>query len=377
MPALGAIVGVPALASPWFAQLGTAGGFLNELPLQRTVWVPVAVFAATVAAFGALDTLLGISVVDGRQRRSRDANRELRAQGLANVLSGLAGGLPNSPSVQRSLALLKVVPGGRRSVLGYAAAVLVLLTLLPGILGWLPVSAIGGVLLLQGLQTVDPWLWRTPLLLYRGGPGKLAYDAAQRRLLFDSCGVTVMVVGSSLALGLAAAVLIGAALAVLLFVRANLRQVLRGRYTGLQRRSMKARTPQATALLQQEGGGILLLELQGALFFGTADAVRAGLDSLHAKIHTEVLDLFLVSEIDATGARILLEAAEEWSRQGRHLVAAEWADDDPRRRTVDVISRLSGMPPMTFCSDIDQALEAAEDRVLALNACASAPQRSL
>ena len=365
-------IGVPALAAPWFAQL-TGAGWLLELVSQRALWLPMGVFAATVAALGALDTLLATSVVDGRLRRSRDANRELRAQGLANVLAGLAGGLPNSPSVVRSLELMDAAPHTKRSGLVYTAALLALLVLVPQVLGWLPVSAIGGVLLLQGAQIIDPWLWRTPAQLRRNDPGAQGYDATQRRLLLENWVVALTVVAISIVLGLAAAVAVGAALAVLLFVRAQMRQVVRSQHTGTQRRSMKVRQPQAAAQLQARGDSTVLLELQGALFFGTADTVRASLEALSPTVETVVLDLFLVGEIDATGARILLEVAEDWARQGRHLVAAEWAEGDPRRRIVDVVGRSAGLPPLMFAPDVDRALEAAEDRLLADTASPSAP----
>lgn len=103
----------------------------------------------------------------------------------------------------------------------------------------------------------------------------------------------------------------------------------------------------------------------GPLFFGTADTVRASLDQLAPSVDTVVLDLFLVGEIDATGARILLEVAEDWAQHGRHVVAAEWAREDSRRRVVDAIARSAGLPPLTFASDVDAALEVAEDRILA------------
>ncbi|WP_159589120.1 SLC26A/SulP transporter family protein [Hydrogenophaga sp. BPS33] len=369
-------IGVPELAVPWFAHLNGAA-WVVELVSQRALWLPLLVFAATVAAFGALDTLLATSVVDGRLRRSRDANRELRAQGIANVLAGFAGGLPNSPSVVRSLELMDAAPHTRRSGVVYTAALLALLVLVPQLLGWLPVSAIGGALLLQGVRIIDPGLWRTPALLRRRASGDQAYDATQRRLLVENWGVALAVVAISVGLGLAAAVATGAALAVLLFVRAHMQQVVRSQHTGALRRSMKVRPPEAAERLQQHGERTVLLELQGALFFGTADTVRASLDALAPSVQTVVLDLFLVDEIDATGARILLEVAEDWARQGRHLVAAEWADRDPRRRIVEAVGRSAGLPPLVFARDVDRALEAAEDRLLASTGSALAPHAAI
>ncbi|MDO9406741.1 MAG: SulP family inorganic anion transporter [Polaromonas sp.] len=372
----GARIGVPDLGAPWFAQLrGT--GWLVELVTQRALWLPMVAFAATVAALGALDTLLATSIVDARLRRSRDANRELRAQGLANMLGGFAGGLPGSPSVVRSLELLDAAPHTRRSAMVYSASLLALVLLVPQVLGWLPVSAIGGVLLWQGVQIIDPWLWRTPAQLRRNGAGTQGYDATQRRLLLENWTVALTVVAISIVLGLAAAVAAGAALAVLLFVRAQMRQVVRSQHTGAQRHSMKVRPSHAAAELLQRGERTVLLELQGALFFGTADTVRASLDALPPTVETVVLDLFLVGELDATGARILLEVAEDWARQGRHLVAAEWAEGDPRRRIVEVIGRSAGLPPLVFAPDVDRALEAAEERLLAASESPSGPHETI
>ena len=372
----GARLGVPALTVPWFAQLNDMHGLL-DLASERALWVPVLVFAAEVAALGALDTLLTMSVVDGRLRRSGDANRELRAQGLANVLAGFAGGMSNSPSIMRSLAALDAAPSTERSSWIYTLYLLALLVLAPSVLGWLPISAIGGVMVLQSVQLIDPWLGRTLLLLRRRSPLAMAYDATQRRLLLENWVVGFTVVVISVVLGLAAGVATGAVLAVLLFVRAHMREVVRSQHTGVQRRSMKVRSSQVTAELAQRGHSTVLLELQGDLFFGTADTLRASLEALPPTVRTVVLDLFLVGDIDATGARILLEVAEDWARQGRHVVAAEWAEGDPRRRIVDVVGRSARLPPLVFEPDVDRALEATEDRLLLEMASPLAPHSTI
>lgn len=364
--AVGPTAGVPQLPQPWFWQVSDWAALRSGLDTARLatpVLSALAVFAGTAAALSALDTLLAASVVDGRLRQSRDANRELRAQGLANLAAALVGGLANSPSVQRSLALVQAWPSPRRAVAGYALALLALLALAPQLLGWLPVSAIGGVLVLQGLQTVDPWLWRTPQALRRLGRST-GYDPAQRRLLLDNWGVAATVVACSLLLGLAVAVLVGAAFSVLLFVRANMRSVVRVLHRGDSRRSLKVRSPDAAAALRREGRRIAVLELQGALFFGTADSLRDALAALAPEVDSAVLDLYLVGEVDATGARILLELADEWARRGKSLVASEWPAGDARRGVVEAIARSNRLPLLTFVDDSDQALQRAEDALL-------------
>lgn len=374
------VAGVPQLAQPWFLQ-GSWPPVGEWLP--PGLGMPLALFALTVALMAALDTLLACSVVDGRLRRSGDASREMQAHGLAAAVSGALCCMPASPSVQRSIGLIDMAPQLQRSVLLYALALAAWLLLLPQVLGWLPVAAIGAVLLVQGLKSVDPWLWQAPLGLWRtrggqgGGQGGAALDADQRRLLLSNWSVALVVVASSLLLGLAAAVALGAALAVLLFVRANIRPLVRSQADGRERRSLKFRSPRVAAELQRLGERLAVLELQGALFFGTADALRDQLARLPAQVETAVLDLYLVSEIDATGARILLETAADWAARGRLVVAAEWPEGDPRRRVVQAMAQSGGLPPLRFAPDTDAALEAAEDRLLEGAAVATATMVSL
>ena len=107
-----------------------------------------------------------------------------------------------------------------------------------------------------------------------------------------------------------------------------------------------------------------MLELQGALFFGTADALRTRLEALAAHADTAILDLHQVGEIDVTAARILCETAAEWERMGKRLVFAEWAAHDPRRTLVESLARESGTGGLHFEEHTDRALEHAEEQLL-------------
>lgn len=128
--------------------------------------------------------------------------------------------------------------------------------------------------------------------------------------------VTVALNALLMGLGLGLAVFIGASFAVLLVVRANMRDVVRRVWTGVDRHSLKMRTPAAAETLRREGRRIAVLELEGSLFFGTADALRLRLEALGAEVNTAILDLHQVKEVDATAARILFETAEDWARAG-------------------------------------------------------------
>ncbi len=361
---LGPAVGVPALPEHWFGGIDAAAR-LPQLLAQPAVWTLLGVFALTASLIVTLDALLAASIVDGRLRRSRNANRELVAQGLANLASAMVGGLPASPSVPASVGLIRQRPGDRHIVLAYAAALLTLLLLAPAVFEALPIAAVGGVLVYLGLSMMSPTLWQLPLQAWRARHRRDTHAGPRRRHhLAWNWVVTVAVALSALLFGLGHAVLIGATVSVLLFVRANMRDVVRRVWRGNTRHSLKSRPPNQTASLSHAGHGIAVLELQGALFFGTADALRERLHALSSEVDTAILDMHQVGEIDVTGARILCEVAEDWHRQGKRLVFAEWARGDARRALMESIAGMPDLQTLHFAANTDLALEQAEDDLL-------------
>ena len=369
--AFGPTMGQPAWPVAWLPALPDAMAqvslLLTTAPAAATLALSLGSFALAVAVLTTLDTLLASSVLDGRLRLTRDGNRELQAQALSNIASALVGGQASAPAVARTLLLVTPVPGARSVVRFYALALLALLLFAPGAFAVLPLTAIGGVLVVQGWQVLDAALWRTPATLLRQRRAAVpqhAADATHRRMLLENWSVLVAVVAVSLLWGLGQAVLAGALISMTLFVRANARGIVRRASRGDQRHSLKVRRPEATALLNAQGSRIAVLELQGALFFGTADQLREQLQPLRQSAQTVVLDLRYVHDIDSTGARILVDLASDAARDGCALVVSEWPPGDARRHVVEA-SMASGGNVLRFETTTDEALEAAEDRLLA------------
>ncbi|KPF50491.1 hypothetical protein IP87_18520 [beta proteobacterium AAP121] len=376
--ALGALAGAPRLS--WGAAQFWQGGL--ALPAGPLPWLATGElllgYALTVSALASLDTLLATSLVDGQRRVWRDADRELVAQGLGQLAGSVVGAQPSSPSVPRSLSLLgDAAPAapraasGRLLVLAYAVLMLGAALAAPWVLAFLPLSALGGVLFGQGLAMVSPALLSTPWRLGRQalrrrgvaapGPG----PTAPRALLWGHWLVALAVALAALLLGVGPALLIGAALAVLLFVRANLRDVVRGVWRGNERHSLKVRPAAHTQALRAHGARIALLELEGPLFFGTADALRTRLHGLSLDTERVVLDLRSVHEVDVTGARILYECTQDWAAAGKRLILAEWDATDPRRQALQAVADARTRASLHFEEQADRALERAEDELLA------------
>jgi MFS superfamily sulfate permease-like transporter len=118
--------------------------------------------AITLAIVASLETLLSVEAVDKLDpfKRNSAPNRELKAQGLGNVLSGLIGGLPITAVIVRSAA--NVNAGGRTKTAGMAHGALLLLSvlLIPGILNRIPLSALAAVLIFTGFKLASPKLMK-------------------------------------------------------------------------------------------------------------------------------------------------------------------------------------------------------------------------
>ncbi|HSV69024.1 MAG TPA: SulP family inorganic anion transporter [Methylibium sp.] len=363
---LGRTVGVPELPDVWFG--GAIGSDVWQAALEKpAVLALLGSYAVIAAVVILLDTLLAASIIDGRLRRSRNANRELIAQGLANVASAAVGGLPASPALPASLGLVRHRPTERHIVAAYAAALLAVLLLLPQLLGILPVAAVAGVLIYLGVLMLSPTLWQTPAELWRLHVGRSRVRSTDLRRslhLVADWVVTLAVALACLYLGLGYAVLIGASFAVLLFVRSNMRDVVRHVWSGDTRHSLKTRPTAVAEVLRREGRRIALLELEGSLFFGTADDLRARLHALAPQVDTAILDLHQVREVDITAARILHETADDWAQMGKPLVFAECLPHDPRRGLIESVAGKAGAARLHFEDTLDLALEHAEEHLL-------------
>ncbi len=138
-------------------------GLLSLLsPPAFSQWGNPAVYTAalTIAVVASLETLLNIQAVDklDPQQRTSPPNRELLAQGVGNVVSGLIGGLPVTSVIVRSS--VNVMAGGKtkRSAIIHGVLLLVTVPLIPTWLNKIPLSSLAAILLVTGLKLASPAL---------------------------------------------------------------------------------------------------------------------------------------------------------------------------------------------------------------------------
>jgi MFS superfamily sulfate permease-like transporter len=130
---------------------------------QQEVWI----VAFTIALVASLETLLCAEATDklDRQKRVTPKNRELVAQGIGNVLSGLIGGLPITQVIVRSSA--NIQSGGKTKLSAILHGFLLLISVMsiPGLLNMIPLSVLASILLVVGYKLAKPELFKTMYLL--------------------------------------------------------------------------------------------------------------------------------------------------------------------------------------------------------------------
>ena len=115
--------------------------------------------------------------------------------------------------------------------------------------------------------------------------------------------------------------------------------------------------------LEQAGDAILVLELQGALFFGTGEKILSEVDvALRQETSCVILDLRRLTEIDSTGATALLELKRGLIQQKKRLLLA--VSDRTAMERLESFGVLSSNGETNIFPDIDRAIEWAENSLL-------------
>ena len=313
-------------------------------------------FAFSLAVVASLDALICSRIVEGMTGQRTAANRVLRLIGGANLITPLLGGISGGVSVSASTAGYQ---GGARTSLAllvHSAVIFVAVAALAPLLGRLPLVVVGSVLIVTGLQLVDRW----SLQLVRKVISRETVDWHSTAL---DLTVILVVAVTAIAGDVAIAVLIGVGVAVVLFVLRMSRSIVRREQYGDEVRSRRTRDAAESALLTEHGRGIVLLELEGPVFFGSAESLAERIDAaLASGARYVVLDFRRVNDLDSTGARILLQTHERLKAQGTHLLLAS-VEAAPH---VDVVLRGMGVVAAVGAAfaDADHALEWAENHLI-------------
>ena len=355
-----------------------------DIPLLSGLSMGLLAAFMTVMSGGALEPVAGVRA---------QANHDLRVHGAVNLLMGALGLLPVSGAVSRTQAIINAGAETRLANLGAAVLLLVMVVVLAPGVSVMPLWATSGMLVVTALQAIDrPTLRKLRAVLFRAVP--------YRRVHAGDVGVTLAVVATGLAFNLVAAVGVGMAFAVVLFVLGMGRDPVRRVYLGERVHSRVQRPEPQMAVLEREGHRIAVIELQGALFFGSSAALEAqAADLRDSGVAYLILDFRHLTAIDSTGAATIRGLAHAMADAGgRLLLSCIEAERrvNPKVRRRHAAENNQHMQPMTRAlrwvwlnlqangviaaigdgavfDDTESALAASEDALLARLGAAARP----
>lgn len=343
--ALGALpAGLPSPAL--LRSLGSAAG----LDLLRSHGATMAASALALALVGALESALNLVAVDQVRGSRHDPRRELLAMGLSNLVVGAFGGLPTVALRARATAVLQAGGHGTVAAVGGSLVLGALVLAGGGWLAWLPLPVLAGIMCTVALGLLDRW---THGLLGQWWAGE------RSRELRLSLAMVALVCLITVWQGFVVAVAVGVLLSMLVFIARMNHSLVRSRSTAAARPSRRIYPEATETRLLPLRDQVLVLELEGALFFGSGDRLLAEAEALDAPCRCVVLDLRRVGNIDETGALALRQLHTRLAGQGVTLRLAGLAADSARGRALR--SSGAGAP---LWPDVDHAVEAAEQELL-------------
>ena len=254
--------------------------------------------AFTIALLAAVESLLSAVVADGMIGGRHRPNVELVAQGVANMVAPLFGGIPATGAIARTATNVK--SGGRTPVAGIIHAItLLLITLFAGRLAaFIPMATLAAILVVVAYHMSD----------WRGFRSELRSPKSDVAVLLTTFALTVFV-------DLTVAISVGMVLASFLFIR---------RMASVTSVTMVTDDISDDTLdVRQVPPRVEVYEITGPLFFGAAAAFRDTLGSVAENPRVLIVRMRYVSAVDSTGLRSLSELVHRCRSQGTAVYLSE------------------------------------------------------
>ena len=319
------------------------------LPPIKTLLYP----ALTLAILLSIDTLKTCVVLDSLTHSRHDSNRELIGQGIGNMASALCAGMPGAGTMGASL--LNMSSGAQTRASGMIEGVMVLLAyvLLAPLLAWIPLASLAAILIVVGFRMIDRH--------------SFAFLKSRDTVLDFVVIFTVALI--ALSVSLIAATGVGLLLAILLFLRKQIGTHLIRRTTfGNQVFSRCERLESERQLLEQNGHQTVILELQGSLFFGTANQLYQAVEPYFHGYRYVILDLRRVQSVDMTAGHTLEQIRDTLTENQSELILSDLPGEVPTgenlKRYFDHLGILREQQHIRVFDELYDALEWIEEQWL-------------
>lgn len=334
-------------------------------PLLKNNIADILLTSLSIALMGTLSSLLSVSILENKMScRNKNTHIELKGQGIGNIVSGLLGGTTSSGSEARGLSNYNA--GGRTplSVIIHSLTLTAIVFIFNSYLIYIPVVILSALLIHTGMTMISPLfnLAKRGFSVCLSKPMKEIKECIKDTIQTFSI-VLVMLITVYFE-NVSTSIVSGFAMASLIFIFEMMKSSIFKIISGNIHHSRKVRHEQASLYLKENGNKIKIIELEGAIFFGTADSLRKTIDSLNSDVKWLILDFKKVSEMDITGAEIIKLCIKENKAINFSLSNIIEGDDSYQALcSAGVI----GEQNILWFSNTDLALEYTEDEFLKEN----------
>lgn len=260
--------------------------------------------AFTIALLGAIESLLSASVADGVTGDRHRSNTELIAQGAANLVVPIFGGIPVTGAIARTMT--NINNGGKTPIAGLIHAVILLLLLLflGPLMDYIPMAVLAGVLVIVSYNMSG---WRSIVGILRGPRADIA--------------VMVVTFALTVLLDLTVAIEIGLLLAMLMFMRRMIESVhikVSEDTLHLDLEEQKHHTLQHECIDIPKG--VEVYEIEGPFFFGIANQFEEVVTTVGRTSRVRIVRMRFVSFMDSTGLHNLTNLVRICKMDRVHLI---------------------------------------------------------
>lgn len=294
--------------------------------------------ALTIALLAAIESLLCAVVADGMVDDKHDSNQELMAQGIANIVSPLFGGIAATSAIARTATNVK--SGARTPVAGitHAFVLLAIILVAAPLAKYIPLATLSAVLVNVALN-MGEWHNFTRLAKWPKSDAGVFLAAFALTVLID----------------LTVAVEVGIMLAAVLFIK----RVSESTQIMAVDEATETEGSHHSLVGKEIPPGVMVYRIFGAFFFGAADKLETALKRADQEPDVLILRMRKVLAMDATGLNAIEDLYEKLRARGKHLVLSA-----PHTQPLLVMEKAGFIEELgqeNVCPHVDAALDRARE----------------
>jgi sulfate permease, SulP family len=323
---------LPDFVFPW-NQAGPDGKPLElSFDLIRSLIGP----AITIAMLGAIESLLCAVVADGMSGKKHRPNKELIGQGIGNIIVPFFGGIPATAAIARTAASIRAGASSPVASIVHGLFILAAIVLLAPALSYIPMAALAALLLMVA--------WNMSEIKSFIRIIAIAPRADVVTLL--TCFTLTVVFDMVIAVG------VGMGLAAILFISRSIQ------LTEIIQQQDKAEHPHLENLPKE----IVIYDINGPLFFGSAQKALQGISTVNPDVKVLILDMSDVSMLDMSAIIVMESVVINLQKQAIGLVINNLQPRLILKLRPSGVRRKEGS--LDFSRNIHEAIEIARNTML-------------